>query len=65
MMLCILMKSPQNLLGNNHTFTNIALKEKLSMRSDIFYSRFVYLLYISNRYSFNVNKSIIYMNSNI
>ena len=60
-MLCILMKSPQNLLANNHTFTNIALKEKLSMRSDIFYSRFVYLLYIHNSYSFNTYKSIIYM----
>ena len=65
MMLCILMKSPQNLLANNHTFTNIVLKEKLSMRSDIFYSSSVYLLYIHNSYSFNSYKSIFYMNSNI
>ena len=65
MMLCILMKSPQNLLANNHTFTNIVLKEKLSMRSDIFYASFVYLLYIHNRYSFNTYKSIIYMISDI
>jgi len=30
------MKSPQNLLGINHTFTDMALKGKCSMRSDIF-----------------------------
>ena len=65
MMLCILMKSPQNLSDNNHTFTNIVLKEKLSMRSDIFYASFVYLLYIHNSYSFNTYKSIIYMISDI
>ena len=64
-MLCILMKSPQNLLTNNHTFTNIVLKEKLSMRSDIFYASFLYLLYIHNTYSFNTYKSIIYMISDI
>ena len=64
-MLCILMKSPQNLLANNHTFTNIVLKEKLSMRSDIFYSSSLYLLFIHNIYSFSSYKSIIYMNSNI
>ena len=64
-MLCILMKSPQNLLANNHTFTNIVLKEKLSMRSDIFYSNSLYLLFIHNIYPFSSYKSIIYMISDI